>query len=126
MTEGKLPPALIYIAGSYRALSPALIAANIRRAEETALIVASFGAYPVCPHLNTGLQFNGIGSDQMYLEGTMELMRRCDAVLLVNGDVTVSSSIGTAAELLEAKRMQKNVFDDIDDLSTWLDARDSQ
>ncbi|MEO1522858.1 MAG: DUF4406 domain-containing protein [Cyanobacteria bacterium J06633_2] len=76
---------LIYIAGPYRAGNGRTVEDNIRAAEKAAIAIWETGHYALCPHLNTA-HFEGkaIGvSDEQYLAGTMEMLRRCDAVVMV-------------------------------------------
>lgn len=111
---------VVYIAGPFRAPTRWEVVGNIRRAEEVALQVASLGAMPLCPHTNTA-NFDGALTDGFLLEGTLELMRRCDAVILVSG---WRASAGTKGEIAEARRLQLPVFYDgfagLRGLGAWL------
>ena len=73
---------LIYIAGPFRAKNGWEIERNIREAEELALVVAQLGAVPVCPHTMYRF-FNGVLLDQFWLDATLDLLRVCDAILLL-------------------------------------------
>lgn len=75
---------VVYIAGPYRAPTISGVLANIGRAREAALAVWKAGAVALCPHLNTAL-FDGEADDSVWLEGDLVLMRRCDAVLAIDG-----------------------------------------
>ena len=75
---------VVYIAGPYRAPTPWKVLANIRTAQVAALEVWKAGAVALCPHSNTGL-FDGEAEDQVWLDGDIELLRRCDALWLVAG-----------------------------------------
>lgn len=55
----------------------------------------------ICPHLNTA-NFDGIVPDQNFLDGTMEMMRRCDLVVLLPG---WGDSSGSIKEKSEADRL---------------------
>ena len=70
---------LIYIAGPYRGD----VEGNICRAAEVAERVARAGFYPVTPHLLSPPHFEKLQGDEFWLSHTMELMRRCCAVLLM-------------------------------------------
>ena len=72
---------VIYIAGPFRGPSHWDIAQNIRRAEALALQVWRLGHVALCPHANTG-HFQDAAPDEVWLQGDLELLRRCDAVLL--------------------------------------------
>lgn len=100
---------VIYIAGPYRADTPWRVEKNVREAEEVALQVWLAGAIALCPHSMTRF-YNGIGTDEMWLEGTKELLRRSDGVILVDG---WKYSEGTLGELEEADKLNLPVFDSI-------------
>lgn len=86
---------LIYIAGPYRAATVHGILENIRRAEAVALQVWQSGHAAICPHLNSAF-FDGAVPDTNFLQGTITMLKHCDAVVLVTG---WSNSSGTKAEL---------------------------
>lgn len=101
---------LVYIAGPFRGSHAWEIECNIRRAETLALGVARMpGLFPVCPH-TMGRYYSGAAPDEVWLEGDLELLRRCDAVLLVPG---WERSSGTRAEVAEAHRLSIPVFEAI-------------
>lgn len=75
---------LIYIAGPYRGPNAWAIEQNIRRAEDAAAKVWAAGHAALCPHANSR-HMDGVTSDENFLVGTMEMLRRCDAILLVAG-----------------------------------------
>ena len=81
------------------------------------MLVLRFSLMPMIPHANTRY-FHGTGSDSFWLEGTMELMRRCDGVYLIDG-WEVSS--GSRAEKAEAEGLGLKVFTSSDhkELGQW-------
>ncbi len=93
---------VVYCAGPFRASTAWGIAENVRTAERIGLEVAHAGAMPLIPHANTA-NFQGEGTDQFWRNGAMELLRRCDAVLLVPG---WEQSSGTLAAIEEARRLR--------------------
>jgi len=103
---------LIYVAGPYRASSAWEIEANIRLAEETALELWRMGHVAVCPHAMTRY-YQGELPDDVWLAGLLELMRRCDAVLMV-GDWRKSE--GSMAEHDEALRLGLPVYEFLGDI----------
>jgi len=107
---------VIYVAGRFRAATHWGIVQNVRAAEAVALEVWRAGAAAICPHLNTA-NFQGALPDEAWLDGTLELLRRCDAVMLVEG---WSASAGTRAELREAQARMMPVFEAIGNLRDWL------
>jgi hypothetical protein len=91
---------LVYIAGAFRAATPWAVHRNVARAEAAALQVAEAGAMPVCPH-KISEHFDGLLTDAFWLAGTMELMRRCDAVYIFDPEHILRSR-GTEAEVAQA------------------------
>jgi len=107
---------LVYVAGPYRGSGEWEVLQNIRRAETLALAVWQAGAACICPHKNTAL-FGGAADDSVWLEGDLEMMRRCDAVLCTDD---WQRSAGAREEVRVAKEMGLPVFHSLVDLRTWL------
>ena len=109
------PMPVVYVAGPYRASIRAGVELNIQSARLTGMHCCLKGWSPVIPHANTGgldeIQ-PGI-TDQFWLDATLELMRRCDAVVLCPG---YSLSEGTQAEMTEARRLGMDIYYRVDDL----------
>lgn len=105
---------LIYLAGPYRAFGTRTVDDNIDTARHEAKYVAMIGVhYPVTPHLNTG-HFDGKNTDEYFLRGTLELMRRCDAVLMLPG---WEYSSGAVAEREEAIRLGLTIYESLTEYS---------
>lgn len=107
---------VVYIAGKFRGPDAWVIENHVRRAEEAGFEVARLGAMPLIPHSNTRF-FHGALPDQFWLDGTLELLRRCDALLTVEG---WEQSQGAREEVEEAKRRDIRVFHSLEDLGPWL------
>jgi len=77
---------LIYIAGAYRGDTTYQTYLNIRRAEEVAIKTWRNGDFALTPHLNTQLfdMIDGLSPD-IFLEGGLEMLSRCDKVLMMRG-----------------------------------------
>lgn len=86
---------VIYIAGPFRGRSAWEIEVNIRNAERLALEVWKLGMVALCPHCNTRY-FQGELEDDAWLVGDLELLRRCDALLVGPG---WQQSAGTRGEI---------------------------
>lgn len=84
---------LVYVAGPYRGASTWKIDRNINAAREWGMLVAMCGAYPVIPHSNTA-HFDGTLDDRFWLEGTLELLSRCDGSIFIPGWTRSSGSRG--------------------------------
>ena len=72
---------------------------------------------PLIPHANTTYIFHGQKDDQFWLDGTLELMRRCDAII-TTPDWERSS--GARGEVACAQEIGMPVFHTIDELKAWL------
>ena len=93
---------IIYIAGPYRAKTKEAVDLNIAVARRIGIAAIKRGWMPLIPHSNTGNMEHLVERpDSFWLEGTMELMLRCDAVLLCPGWM---ESLGTIAEIDKAKK----------------------
>ncbi|HLP84813.1 MAG TPA: DUF1937 family protein [Phycisphaerales bacterium] len=102
---------LIYVAGPYRAPSEWQVTLNIREAEAAALELWRMGYAVICPHKNTAY-FGGAAPDQVWLDGDMEMLRRCDAVYAMP---SWKKSTGATAEISEARRLGIPVFETLDE-----------
>lgn len=74
---------VVYVAGPFRGQTQWHIAENIRAAERIGLLVANAGAMPLIPHANTA-HFHGLINDQFWIDGTLELLKRCDAAVFMD------------------------------------------
>jgi hypothetical protein len=116
---------VVYIAGAYRASTERGVVENIRRAESVALEVWKAGYTAICPHMNTAL-FGGACADEAWLAGDIEIMKRCDVVLLVPG---WESSKGTVAEYqcaVENKIQVCRSLEQLQQLDLWIARRTPQ
>lgn len=93
---------VVYIAGPYRGPNAWAIEQNIRRAEDAAVLVWKAGMAALCPHANARHMLEGNVTDEHALAGTLEMMQRCDAVLLVDD---WKRSDGSRKEVREAMRL---------------------
>jgi len=109
---------VVYIAGPYQGASAWAIEENIRRAERLALAVWQLGAVALCPHANTRF-FHGAMHDATWYAGDLELVARCDAVLLTED---WRRSRGATEERAFAESRGIPVFETLDALHAWLTA----
>lgn len=107
---------VVYIAGPFRGKDNWEIECNIRRAETLALAVWRLGCAVICPHANTRF-FQGAAPDEVWLSGDLEIMYRCDAVLLTED---WERSQGAGMERARAIERHIPVFYNIEDLQEWL------
>jgi hypothetical protein len=108
---------LIYVVGPYRAEGHWQVLENIRRAEALALEVWRLGAACICPHKNTAF-FSGAAPDQLWLDGDLEMVRRCDGLICVPG---WERSAGSRGEVALANELGIPVFQTTDELKQWMD-----
>lgn len=75
---------VVYIAAPFRAETPWQQEQNVRRAEEAALELWKKGYACICPHAMTRF-YQGECPDKVWLDGTLEIMKRCDLVYCLSG-----------------------------------------
>jgi len=99
---------VIYIAGPYSAPTSEGIAKNVRLAAEAGIEVMRRGHVALCPHtmthnwdMGTGLRY------EQFLAADLELLRRCDAVLMVG---TWGASKGAVGEYRAALALGLPVY----------------
>ena len=97
---------VIYVAGPFRGKNAWEVEQNVRRAETFAMMLAEKGFMPLCPHSNTRF-FDGTLTADFWVKGTLELMRRCDGVMVCDTEQGAlwRASTGTCGEVEEAKRL---------------------
>ena len=103
---------VVYVAGPFEGAHPWATEQNIRRAEELSLKVWQNGMAAVCPHTNTRF-FVGAADREVWLKGDIEILKRCDAVLLAPGH---EISSGTQAEIKVASGCGIPVFGSMEGL----------
>lgn len=97
---------VVYIAGPFRGENAWEVKRNVHIAESYAHQVAELGYSFICPH-SIGASFDGTMTGEYWLEMTMELLTRCDCVLVV-GDY--NNSTGTMAEIEKARELNMNIY----------------
>ena len=97
---------VVYIAAPFTGKTGWEIEENVRRAERLALRVWEAGAIALCPHTNSRF-FYKVLPDQVFIDGTLELMRRCDALLMA---LDWKESRGARNEHAEAARLNMPIF----------------
>ena len=123
---------VVYVAGPFRCgvkgAEPRVqdawgIQTNVMAAMALALEVWKLGAVAICPHANTMFFQNAAGcADEVWLNGDLELLNRCDA-MIVTDDWQRSS--GARAEVQHAEARGLPVFLTLEDLAFWLNAQES-
>lgn len=105
---------LVYVAHKIRdPRGPYYVERNIRAAEEVAVALWRLGAAVICPGANTrhfdgAAGQNGFGDVDVWLKGDLEMVSRCDAVVLAPGWET---SVGARGERDRARLLGIPVFE---------------
>ena len=81
-----------YIVGPYRSDSAGGIHRNIQSARKVALKWWKNGYAVICPHLNTAF-FDGECEDHVWLDGDIEILKRCDTIVMIDGWKNSSGSV---------------------------------
>lgn len=107
---------LCYVAGPYRDKRGAyFVKKNIRAAEEVAVQLWRNGFAVICPHKNTEF-FDGVVGDQELLDGDIEIIKRCDFVVMVEG---WARSEGASWERYNAIKEGKKVYLSVEEAVKW-------
>lgn len=96
-----------YVGGPYRAATIHGVAANIRAAEAVAVELWRYGWAVICPHLNSAF-LDGAVPDEAFLTGDLEILSRCDALVLTDG---WGDSSGAVAEHKYASRLGLEIYE---------------
>lgn len=114
-----------YVAGPYRAANPDgtqnafRIQQNIMAALFQALEVWKLGHAALCPHANT-MFFQHAAPDAVFLDGDIELLRRCDCIVTIPG---WERSSGARHEVKVAQEELKiPVFHTVAEFAEWAQA----
>ena len=107
---------VIYICGAYRNKDVYQVWNNIQLARVYAIEVWKMGHVALCPHTNSAF-FEGAATSEQFLEGTKELLRRCDAVMVCPN---FENSEGSKGEIELAGLLNIPVFYELEELNQWL------
>jgi hypothetical protein len=121
LNRERIGPLLVYIAGPFSGATRAEVAWNIASAELAGLAVARMGVFPFIPHTNTGHEsFEKAQPYDFWIAGTMAMLYRCDAVLMVD---EWQRSKGAVGERDAALRIGMPVFDSsqMAELKEWIE-----
>lgn len=95
----------IYVAAPYRAKTRQAVEANMAAARHVGQLMVRTGWHPVLPTINTGLMdldYPGLQDDQWWLDATVGLMLRCDAMVLTPGWQFSEGCLGEIGRATEA------------------------
>lgn len=91
-----------YLAGPYRGKNWLERQINIAYARAVAKQLWSEGKTVICPHMNSA-NFDKCATDKQFLDGYLEILSKCDEVLLLPG---WNQSEGTKAEIRKAVELK--------------------
>ncbi len=97
---------VLYVAGPFRASTAWGVHLNVTEAERWAFWVARLGAVPMCPHAMYR-NYDGTKTGQFWLDATMELLKRCDAMAMIPG---WQDSDGSCREYAHAREEAMPIF----------------
>jgi hypothetical protein len=103
------PIKVVYVAGAFRAKTQWGIKKNVDKAEEASLMLWKMGYSVICPHTMTA-HFQNECPDDVWLDGCLELLRRCDAIYMVEG---WRDSIGSREEFKLARELDLIFMGDV-------------
>ena len=94
---------LVYMAGAYRGKTEWEVRCNIIKAEKYAALIINHSnkLFPIIPQKNTA-HMGGLRENKYFLDGTMEMLKRCDYIYMIPG---WANSEGAILELQEAIRL---------------------
>jgi cell division GTPase FtsZ len=93
---------VVFVSGKYRGD----IEINIAHAMRVAKELWQQGYIVICPHLNTA-HFDGICTDNTWLQGYLEILARCDSIFMLRN---WQESEGAKAELALAQKLEKRIY----------------
>lgn len=97
---------VLYVSGPLRAKTAWDVERNVRRAELVSLRLWQMGFAVMCPHTNTR-HMNGAVYHETFMRGDLELMRRCDGIVMLP---RWQESAGAARERQAAQEAGLPVF----------------
>ena len=109
---------IIYVAGPYIGHTREQIVDNLYRAQKAVKGVYALGAMGIYTPLMTD-GFGGVFTESTMLQRDLELLKRCDAVLLLPG---WQESVGACTERETAIQEGMPIFDCLASLEAWLKA----
>ncbi len=105
---------IVYIAGAYRNHDMNGVWNNIMQARATARKIWKLGLVVICPHTNTILMDGDDIPPEVFLEGDLEILRRCDAIFMLRH---WTESMGARKEWELAKELSMPVIYEEDSIS---------
>ena len=108
---------IIYVAGAYRNEDANGVWDNIIHARRVARQLWKMGLVAICPHMNTAFMDGYDILPKTFLEGDLELLRRCDGILMLSN---WKQSEGAIREWEVAKELEIPVIYEADGLLEFI------
>ena len=108
---------IVYIAGPYSPINGLTINENVNNAKELAKECWKNDIPAICPQMNTAFM-DAVTSPDVFYIGDLDIIERCDAVLMVPG---WEKSFGAKMERLHALREEIPVFESVKGLVAYRD-----
>ena len=83
---------VVYVSGPYSATKNKGVNDNIASAKIVAEMLWRRGWAVICPHLNTA-NMESVADYEVFMEGDMEILFRCDAIYMLNGWLESSGAV---------------------------------
>ena len=99
---------VIFVSGPYRDKTEHGVEMNILNAKLTAVQLWREGWAVICPHKNSE-RMGGVVSDRAFLDGDLEILRRCDAIYMMRG---WERSEGARGECALAKELGLEILEE--------------
>lgn len=80
---------------------------NIIHARSAALKLWNEGWAVICPHTNSMFMGSRLGGDEKFIEGDLEILKRCDAIYMLNN---WQDSVGAKLELTKAQEVGLEIY----------------
>lgn len=104
---------VVYVAGKYRSKQGIFgVTQNIEASRVVSRQLWAMGLAPISPHCNSNLMDGPDIDDKVFLDGDLEILRRCDAVIMLPD---WQESSGATAEKAFAESLGIPVLDWIND-----------
>lgn len=97
---------LLYIAAPYKAKTICSLQQNIHEAKLMSMYYWNKGYAVICPHKNTE-NFDGLMPDKVFLQGTMLMLSKCDAIAMHPNWEQSSGSVDEHDFMIQRKREEE-------------------
>ena len=114
---------IVYVAGPYRGKSKFYLLNRYQRfrnamcAWKVSVQLWNMNVMPFCPHMNSFWMDKKVNNLNVFIEGDLKVLKRCDAILMLKG---WENSEGVLIEIKFAKENNIPIFYDVDSLREFI------